>query len=337
MLDVVSDFNNVTADWDIQKCLMEDPEVSKQPESHLQTANTPQPPRTVLAADQNGHVIEQTGELVTNLRAGTWAAVAATPTNEENNIVVHQPIPAVRQEKIQQTDEEGVYVSPSEARVVWVKPQSNGTRLDTKMVSEVITQGPLYSIAYSPNDHAVCVIFQYPDHARQFLDASQYKTDIRGYGLLGPGYEILPGQGYSNEAELKRMEFPRNERRRLTFVRSALFCDGLTEEKFKKDIYNMVGEEHVDLVWLFNIGNGKETHLSGALANLCKSNRCLFRNRCCAQVPGGVLINVEEEGSLPGHASLLLSRPVRTAPSPCDATERPKRVEPSQASTSPSW
>ena len=223
------------------------------------------------AAEQNGQVNGQTGELVTNLRAGTWAAVAATPTNKQNNIVVHQPTPAIRRETIQQIDEEGVYVSPSEARVIWVKPQSNGGSIDTKMVSAVITQGPLYSIAYSPTDHAVCVIFQYPDHAREFLAASQYKTSTKGYGLLGPGYDILPGQGYSNEAELKRMEFPRNERRRLTFVRSALFCDGLTEGKFKNEIYNMVGEEHVDLVWLFNIGNGKEIQGIRALTNFVKA------------------------------------------------------------------
>ena len=199
--------------------------------------------------------------MVTKLQAGTWAAIAATPTSERNVLVVHRPTNGAQHTAQQSGDEDGVHVAPSEARVVWIKPKDADTVINAKMVTKVISQGPLYSIAYSRDDHAICVIFQDPKHAQAFLDHSVQIAKTKGYGVLGPRYDILPGQGYSNDGELKRMEFPKNERRRLTFVRSALFSDGLTEEMFKKDIYGMVGEEHVELVWLFNTGNGKESVL----------------------------------------------------------------------------
>jgi hypothetical protein len=52
------------------------------------------------------------------------------------------------------------------------------------------------------------------------------------------------------------MSPPTNERRRLTFARSQLFTHGMTEAQFKNDIYRLVGQAHVELVWLFNTGNG---------------------------------------------------------------------------------
>jgi hypothetical protein len=55
---------------------------------------------------------------------------------------------------------------------------------------------------------------------------------------------------------------PMNERRRLTFARSQLFAHGMTEDHFKSDIYRLVGEGNVELVWLFNTGNG----MSGCVA-----------------------------------------------------------------------
>ena len=55
------------------------------------------------------------------------------------------------------------------------------------------------------------------------------------------------------------MESPVNERRRLTFARQALFttANGMSEDRFKKDVCDMVGEQNVELVWLFNSGNGE--------------------------------------------------------------------------------
>lgn len=193
----------------------------------------------------------------------SWAAVASQPTKQESSSAVKAvpdstapgATPAHSTEIT--TEEDGVFVPAVEARVVWIKPLKTDIKIDTRMVAEVITQGPLYSIAYSPRDHAVCVIFQKTEHAEQFLLACSGRAVPDGDSPLGPHFEVLPGQGYSNLEELKRMEFPRNERRRLTFARAALFCYPLTEERFKADIFRMVGADNVELVWLFNSGNGK--------------------------------------------------------------------------------
>jgi hypothetical protein len=73
--------------------------------------------------------------------------------------------------------------------------------------------------------------------------------------------EVLEGQPYPNDDAIQRMENPWNERRRLTFARQKLFAEGTTEEQFKKDIFAIVGEDNVELVWLFNSGNGKLMHI----------------------------------------------------------------------------
>ena len=224
-------------------------------------------------------MIDQTGEAherapldqltlsdhIANLKINSWASVAAKPTSKGNRLIVHQPSSKPPNSNTPQVSGDGDFVAPSEARVVWVRPTDSNINIDTKMVAKVITQGPLYSVAYSSKDHGVCVIFHNPDHARAFLDASTQAKRKDGYGLLGSFYEVFPGHGYSNTEELKRMEFPKNERRRLTFVRSALFTEGMTEARFTTDLYRMVGEEHVELVWLFNSGNGKKPRRSGVM------------------------------------------------------------------------
>ena len=191
------------------------------------------------------------------LQSSSWASVAAIPTKKNNKLVVHTPSDGIKRTITESNRDEAIYVNPSEARVVWVRPRDIATRIDTKIVTKAITQGPLFSVAYSAEDHAVCLIFRSPDHAFEFLELNAHQIHTTGYGILGSRYDVLPGQGYPNNEEIRRMDPPRNERRRLTFARSQLFCNGLSEVKFKRDIYSMVGEDHVELVWLFNTGNGK--------------------------------------------------------------------------------
>jgi hypothetical protein len=34
----------------------------------------------------------------------------------------------------------------------------------------------------------------------------------------------------------------------------------MNEQRFKKDLVELVGEQNVELVWLFNTGNGRSFH-----------------------------------------------------------------------------
>ncbi len=195
--------------------------------------------------------VDAISEHVKKIKSGSWASVAATATYEGNRIVKFRPTDGITRTM---TEESTIPVRPQDARVVWIKPWN----LDKKSLGEItekIEQGPLFSIAHSQPDNAVCVIFQHTYHARAFLEANIRYSRTYGQGLFGPGCEVLEGQAYPATEDIRRME-TRSERRRLTFARGRLFTNGMTEARFKNDIFAMVGEGNVELVWLFNSGNG---------------------------------------------------------------------------------
>lgn len=191
------------------------------------------------------------GEHVKKIRTGSWASVAATATPQGNHIVKFRPADGVTRTI---TEDPITPIRPQDARVIWIKPW-NPEKDSLSDITEKIDQGPLFSIAHSQPDDAVCVIFQHAHHARAFLEANVRHTRTYGQGLFGPDCEVLEGQAYPATEDIRRMD-AKNERRRLTFARSRLFTNGVTEARFKNDIFGMVGEGNVELVWLFNSGNG---------------------------------------------------------------------------------
>lgn len=178
--------------------------------------------------------------------------MAATPTGDGNRVVKFRPSDALKRH----VGEDTTPVDPSLMRVVWVKHWDVSKR-PLSSLTEYIDQGPLLSIAYSERDKAVCIIFMHSHHARSFLKANTSCAGKHGQSIFGGNVEVLEGQPYPNDNAIQRMENPWNERRRLTFARQKLFAEGMTEEQFKKDIFAIVGEHNVELVWLFNSGNGK--------------------------------------------------------------------------------
>jgi hypothetical protein len=194
---------------------------------------------------------ETIGEHVKKIKGCTWASVAATATHHGNRIVKFRPVDGITRTI---TEDSMTTVRPQDARVVWIKPW-NPEKKKLSDITEKIDQGPLFSIAHSQADEAVCVIFQHAHHARAFLEANARHTRMLGQGLFGPDCEVLEGQAYPAGEDIRRMDI-KNERRRLTFARCRLFTNGMTEARFKTDIFGMVGEGNVELVWLFNSGNG---------------------------------------------------------------------------------
>lgn len=198
-------------------------------------------------------------EHVRNLKAGTWAAVAATPTPKSNTVVKHHPGDGVKRSV---PDVSNVRPASSrDMRVVWIKDLDNKKRrLDE--LTKLITEGPLLSLAYSDADQAICIIFQRSEHAQLFLQRNLKHVEHYGRSLLGNRTEFLEGHPYPFDDALSRMEPPSNERRRLTFARAKLFtCEGVSEHTFKRDIYDLVGQDNVELIWLFNTGNGRSLQM----------------------------------------------------------------------------
>lgn len=203
---------------------------------------------------------ETIGQHVRKTKRGTWASVAATATCDGNRIVKFRPADGSTRTIIENS---AAPARPQDARVIWIKPWNSQSR-SLGDISDKIDQGPLFSIAHSQLDNAVCIIFQHSHHARAFLEANERYTSVYGHGLFGPGCEILEGQAYPADEDIRRMDI-RNERRRLTFARCRLFTNGMNEARFKNDIYGMVGEDNVELVWLFNSGNGTINTLSSSI------------------------------------------------------------------------
>ena len=203
----------------------------------------------------------------------------ATVTPSTNILVKYRPDDALKR---QVPEDARLLASAKDARVVWIRPW-NLKRQPLTCITDQISQGPLLSVAYSQNDGAACIIFQHAQHARAFLERNTESVRASGRCLYGPAIEVFEGQKYPYDNSLRAMEPPSNERRRLTFARQRLFADGLTEEKFKEEIFTMVGEHNVMRVWLFNSGNGEISQAVSREMWLMGSSDCHFHCDCdCA-------------------------------------------------------
>lgn len=193
--------------------------------------------------------------------ASSWAAVAATDIPRNNRLVKFRPSDGLKR---QITDEQlEAQAREEDFRCIWIYGWAKEKPLGA--VTERISSGPLFSMAFVQQYEAVCVIFQYASAAMLFMEEEAQSLRDFGVSLFGHGHEVRYGEAYPENADLQRMAAPANERRRLTFARQQLFTNGLTEERFKKDLSEIVGRHNVELVWLFNTGNGKALSHSSLL------------------------------------------------------------------------
>lgn len=223
---------NVIAPWDIQKCLMHRPEESPQPKS-CKAANP-----------------------VSQPSANSWASVAATePVIDKNGIIKFRPGDGVKR-TIEAHQQPEVALDSRDRRVVWVRPWQQGRPLSeiSKKMSEL---GAIYSMAFASEEQAVCIIFQHGHCATQFMHSCAEHVGKTGSSPFGKEHTIVPGLPYPIDEGLRKMDPPHNARRRLTFARSQLFTNGMTERLFRADIEVLVGPCNIELLWLFNTGNGR--------------------------------------------------------------------------------
>ena len=80
-----------------------------------------------------------------------------------------------------------------------------------------------------------------------------------GFGRFGCGYHVELAEIFDWNEDLRRMNQPIRERRRLSFARKRLFAENMSPEKWKQDVRTLAGPGNIDFLWVFNSGNGKLT------------------------------------------------------------------------------
>lgn len=232
---MLATFNQTTAPWDIDRFQM-----------HSTPPSPPSPPNAARPT------ISTSSRPV----ASSWAAVAATDVSSNNRLVKFRPCDGLKRH----VAEDAAQMSSGkdeDMRCVWIYGWTRTRHLQN--ATDRITIGAIFSIIFVPEHDAVCVIFQYATSAMLLVEEDLRSQRELGVGLFGPGSELKIGGPYPETSDLQRMVAPVNERRRLTFARQQLFTNGLTKDRFVKDLVAIVGEHNVVLVWLFNTGNGKCT------------------------------------------------------------------------------
>lgn len=241
MTNTLRELYNIIAPWDIEKCLMtceaKSQSMTPASNSHERSDSSSKP----LPVPSPG---------------STWAAIAATePATDKNGIIKFRPSDSV-QIKASPRGTDSSYDSRDQ-RVVWIRPWT-ATRPLKEITKKIQNVGAIYSVAFAPEAEAVCIIFQHATCANDLMRRCADHLKYNGVSLFGPEHDIAPGLPYPITKDLARMEMPQLERRRLTFARAGLFNQGgVTQKQFREDIEGIVGPSNVELLWLFNTGNGK--------------------------------------------------------------------------------
>ena len=184
----------------------------------------------------------------------SWASIAAKEADSNNKWIKFRPSDGLKRNVSEEEIIEEAAEPDQDMRVVWIAEW--GVERPLAEVTNFLSQGPIFSMVYSPENNAVCIIFQHATSAQALIEDENFHRERRAVSMFGARCSVVLGLPYPEDDDIRRMGNPINERRRLTFARSQLFAHGMTEEQFKRDIYQEVGEHNVELVWLFNTGNG---------------------------------------------------------------------------------
>lgn len=235
-ISIITTFNEATAPWDIADLTMS---AVTPPSSNGNQTSSPSSSGTTPSSAQ--------------ISPSSWAAIAAVRPAVGNRLIKFTPEDAVKTKYVEEKSVSDTH--DTDSRVVWIQGWKEERPLGE--VTSNIGQGPVYSMAYSAKDDSVCVIFQYASSAIALTEEDAAQVKKSGCSRFGPDCQVLLGQSFPINKDIQRMLIPHNERRRLTFARSQLFTNGLTEAKFRADIFGIVGTGNVEIIWLFNTGNGK--------------------------------------------------------------------------------
>lgn len=124
-------------------------------------------------------------------------------------------------------------------------------------VTSQIHEGPLFEVIVSVPEKRATIVFQRAFHAGNFLRRNEEMMAQTGFTVYGKSYTVTAGPVIPWDDRIRAMGYPYRERRRLTFARAGLFTGKLTPDQFRADMNALVGQENVEIAWVFNAGNGK--------------------------------------------------------------------------------
>lgn len=127
-----------------------------------------------------------------------------------------------------------------------------------QFITTRIHEGPLQDVRLETNGRTR-VTFQHASQALAFLKSNQEMEHMLGFGRFGCGYHVELAEIFDWNEDLRRMNQPIRERRRLSFARKRLFAENMSPEKWKQDVRTLAGPGNIDFLWVFNSGNGKLT------------------------------------------------------------------------------
>ncbi|SLM35285.1 hypothetical protein LPUS_04457 [Lasallia pustulata] len=198
-------------------------------------------------------------------QAISWAQIAARPEESGKGKALTSHGYAASNTRNAQASSESHMVplsgesAASQQRVLFVKGCRVGTSLHD--IAKQISQGPLMSISIGRNPEGpgvfVSIIFFDAEHARAFLrqNASYFKRN--GHSLYGVGTTVIQGPLWPADEEIRAMVVAADmirERRRLIFSGAGLFSR-VSGTAFHEDLAAIAGDDNIELIWLYNMGN----------------------------------------------------------------------------------
>ncbi|KAA8647305.1 hypothetical protein EYZ11_009800 [Aspergillus tanneri] len=134
-----------------------------------------------------------------------------------------------------------------------------------QFITTRIHEGPLQDVRLETNGRTR-VTFQHASQALAFLKSNQEMEQMLGFGRFGCGYHVELAEIIDWNEDLRRMNQPIRERRRLSFARKRLFAENMSPEKWKQDIRTLAGPGNIDFLWVFNSGNATAVFTSTSVA-----------------------------------------------------------------------
>ena len=194
----------------------------------------------------------------------TWAKIAAPKTGELEGKRI-----SIASEHAKQRRSESMYMGRPENSAVneneddqqrVVNVYGLDIRTSLKDISRAIVEGPLMSLKISTNPDSTksaAIVFLEAAHAKQFIARNDalHVVNKHGSGLYGPHAQVVLGHPYHDDEVFHYMRGRDVLRRRLTISGKGLF-NSVQPIKFYLDLASVVGKEQLELVWLFNKGNG---------------------------------------------------------------------------------
>jgi hypothetical protein len=254
--------------------------------------------------------------------ATSWANIASA-ANPSTSVVELHPVTRSasgrllsigRIPTVVRTERAIVHESQSEQmRVVFLLNLPHN--LTMKDISDGVKEGPLVQIAFGTDEETQArycgVVFQYARDAEMFHQVLQKERAESRPDRFRFTMDAVRGEAFPADETIKAMNDPKiNATRRLTMVKKGFFFV-LNQRRLENLCNKTVGEENVQLVWLYNGGNATVVFSNVASSMKMKAELDRLTAGAGAGLPGGqpaVWVGLQTTYSKdPCHIPLILT------------------------------